>query len=253
MKRFTENQKWDDPWFMDLPMEYKALWLWLCDKCDNAGVIEPSLRLASFQIGFQYPMDSLSRFGDRIIQIEKEKWFLPKFIPFQYGTLSKDCKAHNPVFVSLEKHGIDATNLQKKGYPKGIHTLQEKDKEKDKDKNKEKELFQMPENATEKDALIKGSGNKNKKAKFNTPLMVRIGSWFGRREDTIWTNQEVQALIDAAPTPAQIDGMEKFYLAEETNPPTLHHKHSMITMLNQWNTELDKARKYAFEQSKRNQ
>jgi hypothetical protein len=249
MKRFTENQKWDDPWFMELPMEYKVLWLWLCDKCDNAGIIDPSLRLASFHIGFQYPMDSLLVFGDRIIEIGKGKWFIPKFITFQYGTLSRDCKAHNPIFTSLEKHGIDAINLRFKGYAKGIHTLQEKEKEKD----KEKETFFIPENATEKDALIKGSANKNKKARFNTPLMIRVGSWFGRREDTIWTNQETQSLIDAAPTPAQIDGMERFYMAEETNPPTLHHKHSLITMLNQWNTELDKARKYATDQAKRTQ
>lgn len=121
--------------------------------------------------------------------------------------------------------------------------------------NKEKETtpFLIPENATEKDALIKGSANKNKKARFNTPLMIRIGSWFGRREDTIWTNQETQALIDASPTPAQIDGMERFYMAEETSPPTLHHKHSLITMLNNWNTELDKARKYALDQARKNQ
>ena len=234
---------------MELSLEYKALWLWLCDKCDNAGVIEPSLRLASFQIGYQYPIDALSVFGDRIMRIANDKWFLPKFIPFQYGTLSRDCKAHNPVFSSLEKHGINATNLQYIGYSYPMDRVQEKDKEKDKEKVKEKE-HQIPENPTEKDALIKGSTNKNKKVRFNTETMIRIGSWFDRQESTLWTNQELQALIDASPTPEQIEGMEVFYEANETEPPTLHRRKSLITMLNNWSGELDKARDYY---KKRNQ
>jgi hypothetical protein len=124
MKRFTETQKWDDPWFRRLSPELKHLWQWLLDHCDNAGVIEPDIELASFQIGYQYPMDTLSKFGDRVVKIDGAKYFIPKFIGFQYGILSTDCKAHNPVFQSLNKHFP-------KGYPKGIHTLQEKEREKD--------------------------------------------------------------------------------------------------------------------------
>lgn len=132
MKRFTETTKWDDPWFLDLPLELKALWMWLCDRCDNAGIVEPSLRLASFQIGYEYPSNTLSRFGDRLVEIDGGKWFLPKFIPFQYGSLSEDCKAHRPVFQSLQKHFP-------KGYPMGINTLKEKEKETVKEKDQEKE------------------------------------------------------------------------------------------------------------------
>lgn len=122
MKRFTETQKWDDPWFRRLTPELKNLWQWLLDHCDNAGVIEPDIDLASFQIGYQYPLDTLSAFGDRVVEINCGKFFIPKFIPFQYGTISRECKAHRPVFQSLEKHFP-------KGYPKGIHTLKEKDKD----------------------------------------------------------------------------------------------------------------------------
>jgi len=102
----------------------------LTDTCDNAGVIEVDLDLASFQIGYQYPINTLSELGDRIQLLPCGKHFIPKFIPFQYGQLSEDCKAHKPVFASLEKHGI-------KGYPKGIDTLQEKEKEKDTEKEEE--------------------------------------------------------------------------------------------------------------------
>ena len=132
MKRFTETQKWEDPWFRRLPVEMKLLWQWLCDRCDNACVIDPDLELASFQIGYQYPLDTLSKFDGRLVQINGGKWFIPKFIEFQYGTLSEECKAHRPIFTSLKKHQI-------KGYPYPMDTLQEKEKEKDKETDKETE------------------------------------------------------------------------------------------------------------------
>ena len=132
MKRFTETQKWEDPWFRRLAPEMKLLWQWILDRCDNAGVIDPDIELASFQIGYQYPMDTLCEFGQRVVRLPDGKHFIPKFIEFQYGSLSRDCKAHNPIFLSLKKHGLE-------GYPKGIHTLQEKEEEKDKEKEEEKE------------------------------------------------------------------------------------------------------------------
>jgi hypothetical protein len=127
MKRFTETQKWSDPWFRRLKPEIKNLWQWLLDNCDSAGIVDVDLPLASFQVGFQYSTDSLLELGDRIQKLPSGKHFIPKFIPFQYGQLSEDCKPHKPVFVSLEKHGL-------KGYPKGIDTLQEKEKEKEQEK-----------------------------------------------------------------------------------------------------------------------
>ena len=132
MKRFTETNKWEDPWFRKLKPEMKLLWAWLLDSCDNAGIIDADIELASFQIGYSYPMDTLSEFAHRVIELPCGKFFIPKFIDFQYGTLSRDCKAHNPIFLSLEKHGL-------KGYPKGIHTLQEKEKEQEKETETEEE------------------------------------------------------------------------------------------------------------------
>jgi len=131
MKRFTETQKWSDPWFRRLKPEIKNLWQWLLDNCDSAGIVDIDLPLASFQVGFQYPTDSILELGDRIQQLPSGKHFIPKFIPFQYGQLSEDCKPHKPVFASLEKHGL-------KGYPKGIDTLQEKEKDKEEEKEMEK-------------------------------------------------------------------------------------------------------------------
>jgi hypothetical protein len=138
VKRFTETQKWDDPWFRKLRPEMKLLWQWILDRCDNAGIINPDLELASFQIGYQYPMDTLSEFEGRVVAIDGGKFFIPKFIEFQYGRLSEDCRAHGPAFQSLKKHGLE-------GYSKGIHTLQVKVKVTEEVKATETETEQPPE------------------------------------------------------------------------------------------------------------
>lgn len=125
MKRFSDTQKWDDPWFRKLRPEMKLLWQWFLDHCDNAGVIDVDLDLASFQIGYQYPSDTLLGFDGRVVTLPSGKMFIEKFISFQYGKLSNDCMAHRPVFSSLEKNGIERVSIGyqyplRKGIGKGI-------------------------------------------------------------------------------------------------------------------------------------
>lgn len=132
-KRFTDTGKWKDVWFQTLPMKYKLFWLYLLDECDNAGVWKPNIGLAQFQIGEPFEESELRRvFGSRITVLDSGYWFIQKFVDFQYGELSPASKPHISVLGLLKKHGVI-------GYPKGIHTLKEKDKEKEKDKDKEKE------------------------------------------------------------------------------------------------------------------
>lgn len=40
MKRFSETEKWDDPWFQDLQPPAKLLFLFIIDRCNNAGFLE---------------------------------------------------------------------------------------------------------------------------------------------------------------------------------------------------------------------
>jgi len=134
MKRFTETTKWSDPWFRKLSPAAKLLWIWLTDTCDAAGVIEPDVDLATFQIGMPMGMNTFTELGERVEKLECGKLHIVKFVEFQVGTPSLDCKAHNPIFQSWDKHKIKRVS---KGYPKGIDTVQEKDKEKDKDKSGE--------------------------------------------------------------------------------------------------------------------
>jgi len=122
-KRFTETLKWDDPWFRALSPDAKLLWFWLVDKCDSAGIITPDFALCEFQTGIKRAFERMAEIESRVAQIADGRFIICKFIEFQHGKLSRDCKAHNPAFQSLEKHGMIDENGEIKGYPKGIHTL----------------------------------------------------------------------------------------------------------------------------------
>jgi hypothetical protein len=104
VKRFTETTKWADPWFMDLPVKYKAFWFYICDQCDCAGVWEPNMRLAVTQIGEDMELVEVLRvFNKRIVQTADGKLWVKGFIKFQYGLeLNPANTAHLGVLRRLE-------------------------------------------------------------------------------------------------------------------------------------------------------
>jgi hypothetical protein len=122
-KRFTETLKWDDPWFRALSPDAKLLWFWLVDKCDQAGIITPDFALCEFQTGIKRAYERIKEIESRVAQIDEGKYIVAKFIEFQHGKLSRDCKAHNPAWQSLEKHGLIDENGEIKGYSKGIERV----------------------------------------------------------------------------------------------------------------------------------
>ena len=163
-KRFTTNEKWRDRWFASLPLEFKLLWLFLCDTCDAAGVwpinlndarsciFEPNHDTRILQ-GFQLADIERHFFNPehpRLIAISPEKWWIPAFIYFQYSKLSVDCKPHKYIWESIRRHNL-LPRIQEHtpwvlpdrlpGNLSGrvSSTLQEKDKEKEKDMDKEKD------------------------------------------------------------------------------------------------------------------
>jgi hypothetical protein len=140
-KRFTEASKWMDGWFRKLPPKLKLGWFYLLDNCDPAGVVDLDTELADFQIGEPIDWDALIKAaGGRVERIRGDKLWLSRFVAFQYGKLSELCKAHRPVYASLEKHGLLERVLKGLANPleNPLDTL--KDKDKDKDKEKEKDL-----------------------------------------------------------------------------------------------------------------
>lgn len=121
MRRFTATEKWEKSWFQDLPPHLKCLWYYLCDKADCAGVWDVNWKLASSFIGKAVSETDLSYFQGKLVMIRQGKLLIVGFVAFQYGTPSRECRAHIPIFKAIEKHGIP--------YTKAIHSLKEKETE----------------------------------------------------------------------------------------------------------------------------
>lgn len=139
MKRFTECTKWtQNKWFRTLATKHKLFWLYLLDTCDSVGVWEEDIELASFLIAEELNKDELLSIFQEQVKIIKggKKWWIHRFIEFQYGVLDTENirnRPHQSYIKLLKYHSLWLD------YEKTIHSLKEKDKEKDKDKDKDKE------------------------------------------------------------------------------------------------------------------
>lgn len=127
------------------------LWFYIVDHCDNIGLCELDLGLVSKDCDLKITEAHLIELGDRVQRICNGKVYVTKFIPFQYGTLSAECKPHKKIIEAIKFHSL-TPNFKGYQYPtmKGMDTLQEKEEEKEQEKEKDKE--------EEKDRKRKGKG-----------------------------------------------------------------------------------------------
>lgn len=130
-KRFTETKKWLDPWFCELKPIEKLFFFYLIENCDHAGIWQVNWPLVRFHLGTT--SFDLSKFEGRILQLSESKWFMKKFIDFQYnGHLNPENRTHASVISILEKEGAykgltsplqgckDKDTVKDKGLDKGL-------------------------------------------------------------------------------------------------------------------------------------
>jgi hypothetical protein len=147
MKRFTDTAKWSDPWFRRLSAPAKMLWFYILDHCDNVGIIEIDLELASMDCGIKITNKTLEEIGERVETGIAGKHIVPKFVGFQIGKPSDSCAAHKKVIKAIEDNNLELDSLGYHypkarlldDYAKGINTL--KDKEEDKEEDKDKKVI----------------------------------------------------------------------------------------------------------------
>lgn len=121
-KRFTDTEKWERPWFRGLPSNYKLLWVFICDRCDVAGIWHCDFDLVSFMIGAPVDEKTATELFTKQIEIKDGKWIIKEFASFQYGSFRKSSHPFHKMLVKK----IDTVSI---GYKEGIDTLQVKDKE----------------------------------------------------------------------------------------------------------------------------
>ena len=135
-KRFTDSNKLDDPFFLEMPSKFKLTFLYMLDKCDQVGVWKVNKKMVEFCLNFPVDWDGfIDYMGDKIHVISSEKWWIRKFCEFQYGPLSEESRSKTTIFYIslLKKHSLWI------GYREAIHSPKEKEKEKEKDKRKDKD------------------------------------------------------------------------------------------------------------------
>lgn len=139
-KRFTDNEKWKDAWFMDLPSKYKLFWLYILDECNHAGVWKVNFKVASFCIGEHLEYSEVKRLlKDRITILNDENWYVKKFIKYQYKCDIEGLNSKNKAHLSA----IKILNEYDYFKPLTSPLLGVKDKDKDKDKDLDKDLYNV--------------------------------------------------------------------------------------------------------------
>lgn len=146
-KRFSDTEKWKKEWFRRLPVKMKAVWEYLRDNCDHAGLWSADWGLISFQVGEPVTaQECVQAFGEeRFVRLKGGKFLLPSFVEFQYGNLSPTNNTHRSVLNLLKRAGADQLLLS----PSGGDQDTDKDTGSDTDKDQDKEKDTDTENARE--------------------------------------------------------------------------------------------------------
>ena len=138
-KRFTDTEKWEKDFFTELSLKMKLIWIYLCDKCDHAGVWDVNLRLLAFHLGETVTREEIERAFAGKIEWNGKKIFLPSFVDFQYGELNAENRVHRSVLKRLEKVQKKPLASPLLGAKQSAQGAKDKDKDKDKDKEKDKD------------------------------------------------------------------------------------------------------------------
>jgi len=108
-KRFTDSEKWKDPWFRKLTPTAKLMCLYLYDRCDIAGFWEIDLEGAAFEIGVSH-QDILEAMKglERCYETNGDRVWVKRFIRFQGNKeLNENNKAHQGIIRLLrEREGF---------------------------------------------------------------------------------------------------------------------------------------------------
>lgn len=109
--RFTNTDKWNDSWFIELKPLEKLLFMYLCDSCDIAGFIEVNFRKWAFDLGstpanIEGATKGLAR--GLIYSISEDCVFIRNFLKHQKNlplNIEKN-QAHKGIYKRFELYSI---------------------------------------------------------------------------------------------------------------------------------------------------
>lgn len=105
-KRFIDNGFLDQKWIRKLNPEHKIFLIYLMLKCDNGGIIDLDFEDASFWIGKEISSVDFLPEGYLVPINDTGKYFMPKFIDWQYSDLSSNKNIVQQARQILEKYNL---------------------------------------------------------------------------------------------------------------------------------------------------
>lgn len=215
-KRLTDSEKWEDPWFLDLIDEHKLLWIYILDKCDHAGIWKVNKRLAEFCFSHSLKWDTfLPAVGSRIKVLSGgEKWFIPKFLRFQYGALNERNKMFKTVSSTLQKEGLQMEDLSP--INGGKRKVKDKVKVKEQYSNKGDEKFLE---ALKTNEAYKGLDFASELGKMDAWLLANPGRVKTRRFIVRWLNRAKPLVIASGAQKRPSPKVDIKKLQDEMAPP----------------------------------
>jgi len=231
MRRFTETTKWDDPWFRGLPGVHKLAFVYIIDRCNNAGFWEIDMDGMEFQtkIEQKHLQGALKGLARGIEEMDGWVW-IKNFLRHQKNDILNESNPAHRQIIGLIREQVQrfpsVKSILPKGASKGLLSPIGKGKGKVTAKEESDLELEMEIDRSEK----------------TDPDRIAIGRLLGRRESTKWNEDEIALLDSIKPIhPDDMALMAKFYGAEI--PPDKDHRRTSIErILKHWNGELDKAR-----------
>jgi len=222
MKRFTETQKWDDPWFREIHGSHKLVFLYILDRCNNAGFWEVDLSALAFHTKLEPKhFEGAFKALERGLQGASGWVWVRNFLKHQKNdSLNAANPAHRQIIALLKDQAErfpDSKSLFPKGASKGL---------------------------TSPIGKGKGKGKGNGKAWEPREIHIQMGKMLGRRESTKWSDKEIEALESILPIDEQDMALVGEFYDAIIEPAEDHRRTALLTLLNNWNGEVDKARAY---------
>jgi hypothetical protein len=238
MKRFSETEKWKDPWFRGLRPASKLLFLYIVDSCNNAGFWEEDKDFSCYSTGLNSEQYDGAIKGLNRGLIGADGWYWVRtFLKHQKNSeLNPDNKAHKQIISLLREQAErfkSAPEFQQfiapyKGLlsPTGIGIGK----------------GQVGE-------VQEGDGKKRKSSKPSWPeeevnkAKEMVNRLFSRRSTTRWSEKEEESLRKAMPfTEEDMAMIETYYTEERRKNGEGRHRRDLLTFLNNFPGELDRSR-----------
>lgn len=111
-KRFIDTELFNDEWFCELSKDSKLFFLYFITNCDHAGILKLNRKLFEFQTGIKNFDIVMKEFGNRLVTIKDNLFFMPKYIFYQYPDFPKSqVKQQISAVKILDSHGITLEKL----------------------------------------------------------------------------------------------------------------------------------------------